>query len=664
MKKCIGCSSFLDDSVAVCSNCGSNQFVAPTQEELDYIAQYYAQQNIAQNQQYEATQNQQYVQYENTQQQEPTKQKKSKTAKKEKSAQSGNSNKKFIPVIAVVAVVLVVGLVLILFGNSASKGLEFVSNGDGTCYWSGIGACTDTVIIVPEKNGDETVVAVGSDGNVLEYDSTVTKVVLPETIVSIGEFAFSSVESLEEIELNEGLKTIGYAAFQHCENLKGLKIPATLEEIDRYAFSDCTSITELVLPEGFKSLGLWSFADCTGLKKISLPSTIVHEVSFSSTGQHFYSESIEEITFTENWKYYYFDVHYSSEWDEVPEITFKLVTDKNYLDYPGLYRDLTTENRTALFCTATRKTAMKINGEDVTWGAQQIKGKYIIPNSYGFVVQEFVENNGLNVDYIPMMFLSHDIDLAEFEDVVCSTYQYDETNNYYTFTGTGSIEGVNITVNKIFYYLGDSIFSYEEYIEGEDVEYGTYEFIRYQDSLAYWLDDGVDIDSVDTEKLEELEQKKNSLLDDLAEEFNNAGVDVTINETTGELSVDSSVLFGGDSADVTAEGKEFIEKFVNVYTSVVFAEKYDGLVSKTVIEGHTAPLENSTYESGLPLSEDRAKNVLGCCTSLNNNANIAKIKETFESVGCSNSKPVYTSTGEVDLEASRRVSFRLVLNLE
>lgn len=65
MKKCLGCSSFLDDSVAVCSNCGSNQFVAPTQEELDYIAQYYAQQNATQYQQYDATQNQQYEQMQN-----------------------------------------------------------------------------------------------------------------------------------------------------------------------------------------------------------------------------------------------------------------------------------------------------------------------------------------------------------------------------------------------------------------------------------------------------------------------------------------------------------------------------------------------------------------------------------------------------------------------
>lgn len=651
MKKCLGCSSFLDDGAEVCSNCGSNQFVAPTQEELDYIAQYYAQQNAAQNQQYE------------TAQQPQQENKKKAKIKGNNSADGGKSNKKLIPVIAALGVVLVIGLVVLLFGNRASKGLEFVSNGDGTCYWSGIGTCTDTVIIVPEKNGDETVVAVGSEDNVLEYDSTVIKVVLPETIVSIGEYAFSNCEMLEEIKLNEGLKTIEFAAFQNCENLKGLKIPSTLKDIGKHAFNGCTSITELVLPEGFKSLGLWAFADCTSLKTVSLPSTITHEISFSSAGQHFYPESIEEITLAENWKYYYFSAHHYPESDEAPEITLKVVTDKSYVTYPGLYNDLTPENRTALFCTATRKTTMKINAEDVTWGAQQIKGKYIMPDRYGFVVQEFVENNGLNVDYIPM-FYSYEEDLSKYEKIVCSTYQYDETNNYYTFTGTGSFEGADITINKIFYYLGDFIISYEEYIEGENVDYGTYEFIRYQDSLAYWLDDGVDIDSVDTEKLEELEEKKNNLLDELAREFRNAGVDVTINETTGELALDSSILFGGDSSEITAEGKSFIDKFIGVYSKVVFSEKYDGLVSKTVVEGHTAPVKGTSYEADIPLSEARAKNVLDCCIASENSTNPTKIKETFESVGYSNSKPVYDNSGAVDMEASRRVSFRLVLNLE
>lgn len=651
MKKCLGCSSFLDDGAEVCSNCGSNQFVAPTQEELDYIAQYYAQQNAAQNQQYETTQQ---PQQEN---------KKKAKIKGNNSADGGKSNKKLIPVIAALGVVLVIGLVVLLFGNRASKGLEFVSNGDGTCYWSGIGTCTDTVIIVPEKNGDETVVAVGSEDNVLGYSGTVTKVVLPKTIVSIGEFAFSSAESLEEIELNEGLKTINDHAFSECSNLKSVVFPTTLESIGQSSFWGCTSITEVVLPEGLITLENFAFNDCTNLKKVSLPSTITNEVSFSKECPDICPESLEEINLTDNWKYYYLDVTYYPDIHEEPDIRFHILTDKSYVDYPGSYYDLTDNNRTALFCTATHKTAMKINGEDLTWGEQQIKGKYIMTDMYGFVVQEFVENNGLNVDYIPM-FYSYEEDLSKYEKIVCSTYQYDETNNYYTFTGTGSFKGADITINKIFYYLGDFIVSYEEYIQGDKKDSGVYEFIRYQDSLAYWLDDGVDIDSVDTEKLEELEEKKNNLLDELAREFRNAGVDVTINETTGELALDSSVLFGGDSSEITAEGKSFIDKFIGVYSKVVFSEKYDGLVSKTVVEGHTAPVKGTSYEADIPLSEARAKNVLDCCIASENSTNPTKIKETFESVGYSNSKPVYDNSGAVDMDASRRVSFRLVLNLE
>ena len=44
-----------------------------------------------------------------------------------------------------------------------SEGLEFTSNGDGTCYVAGIGECTDTDIVIPEVSptGD-VVIAIGT----------------------------------------------------------------------------------------------------------------------------------------------------------------------------------------------------------------------------------------------------------------------------------------------------------------------------------------------------------------------------------------------------------------------------------------------------------------------------------------------------------------------
>lgn len=150
----------------------------------------------------------------------------------------------------------------------------------------------------------------------------------------------------------------------------------------------------------------------------------------------------------------------------------------------------------------------------------------------------------------------------------------------------------------------------------------------------------------------------------LAKAFNDAGIKVTVNEKTGELAMDSSVLFGGDSAVLTDEGKTFLNKFIEVYTNVVFSEKYEGFVSKTMVEGHTAPVSGSTYESGLPLSEERANNVKNYCVSSEIGVDVNKLTSALEAVGYSNSKPVTDANGNVDMAASRRVSFRFIINLE
>lgn len=175
---------------------------------------------------------------------------------------------------------------------------------------------------------------------------------------------------------------------------------------------------------------------------------------------------------------------------------------------------------------------------------------------------------------------------------------------------------------------------------------------------------GTDVNNLTEEEIEEIAEKKSDLFDDLYDEFKAQGINVTINRSSGEIAMDASVLFGGDSAKITADGKELLNKFLKVYTSIVYNEKYNGFISKTMVEGHTAPLSGSTYKSGLPLSKERAENVKKYCLSSDTGVDTSKLKSSFEAVGLSNSKPVYDSDGKIDMEACRRVSFRFVVNIE
>ncbi len=164
------------------------------------------------------------------------------------------------------------------------------------------------------------------------------------------------------------------------------------------------------------------------------------------------------------------------------------------------------------------------------------------------------------------------------------------------------------------------------------------------------------------EKLKEVAEKKQDLYDDLQEEFKEKGIAITINRQSGEMAMDASVLFGGDSAEVTEQGKSLINQFMEVYSSVIYNEKYDGFISKTRVEGHIAPISGSTYESGLPLSTQRAENVKQYCISSGQGDAVAKLAASLEAVGLSNQNPVYDVNGEVDLAACRRVSFRFIVD--
>ncbi len=80
------------------------------------------------------------------------------------------------------------------------------------------------------------------------FSDGVTSVSIPESVVTIQDYAFYNCYSLEDIEFSEGLTYIGKEAFYYC-NIQELTLPETLEEIDEMAFSGNYSIQELNFPK-------------------------------------------------------------------------------------------------------------------------------------------------------------------------------------------------------------------------------------------------------------------------------------------------------------------------------------------------------------------------------------------------------------------------------
>ena len=70
-----------------------------------------------------------------------------------------------------------------------------------------------------------------------------------EGTVEIGQDAFRSRESIEEIILPEGLEVIGQNGFTYCKALRKMGLPASVTTIGYDAFYGCSSLTEFTLSE-------------------------------------------------------------------------------------------------------------------------------------------------------------------------------------------------------------------------------------------------------------------------------------------------------------------------------------------------------------------------------------------------------------------------------
>ena len=98
------------------------------------------------------------------------------------------------------------------------------------------------------------------------------RVVLPQTLIEIGESAFSTA-GLTEIVLNENLTTIGAGAFWSCVGLIEITLPSTITSLGN-DFLYGSSITKLTLTNGIESFDLGDIYACDNLEEIVIPASV------------------------------------------------------------------------------------------------------------------------------------------------------------------------------------------------------------------------------------------------------------------------------------------------------------------------------------------------------------------------------------------------------
>ncbi len=101
--------------------------------------------------------------------------------------------------------------------------------------------------------------------------SSISKIVIPNNVVYIGDYVFEYCKSLIEVRMPENLKELGLASFMGCSSLKEIELKGKVQSLGNLTFSGCKQLTNVQLPTTVINMGFGVFYNCESLCEIGLP---------------------------------------------------------------------------------------------------------------------------------------------------------------------------------------------------------------------------------------------------------------------------------------------------------------------------------------------------------------------------------------------------------
>ena len=141
--------------------------------------------------------------------------------------------------------------------------------------------------------------------------SSLTSVTIPDSVTTIGYDAFGYCSRLTSVTIGDSVTTIGSDAFYGCSSLTSVTIGDSVTKIGSSAFYNCSSLTSVTIGDSVTTIGSYAFQYCSSLtsvycKAITPPAGGASMFSSNASDRKIYvpTESVEAYKSAEYWSYY------------------------------------------------------------------------------------------------------------------------------------------------------------------------------------------------------------------------------------------------------------------------------------------------------------------------------------------------------------------------
>lgn len=130
------------------------------------------------------------------------------------------------------------------------------------------------------------------DGVLTRYYGSGGDVTIPNSVTSIGDYAFSGCTGLTSVTIPNSVTSIGHFVFRDCTGLTSVTIPNSVTSIGQFAFIRCTNLTNVTIPNSVTCIRGETFIDCSSLTSIDIPNSVT-SIEYSAFAD---CSSLKEIT--------------------------------------------------------------------------------------------------------------------------------------------------------------------------------------------------------------------------------------------------------------------------------------------------------------------------------------------------------------------------------